>query len=103
MNSDKKHWLAVYLIPYTLVGIFTLGVGLFILPLGGTLGVIVGLSSTEPYFTSSFKLALGLALCVAIFLFIVGYKYRNKLWGKIINAVGFYLWCFAGVVGFGPQ
>lgn len=103
MNKERKQWLAVYLIPYALIGIFTLGAGLFMFPLGGIVGVVVGLSSTEPYFTSSFKIVLSSVLFLAVMLFIVGFRFRERLWGKIINAAGVYLWCVAGLIGFGPQ
>ena len=103
MNKDIKQWLVIYLIPYAVVGILTLGTGLILLPLGGTVGVIIGLSSTEPYFTSSFKMILITVLLLAILLFIVGFKFHEKLWGKILNAVGVYLWCVSGLIGFGPQ
>ena len=103
MNKEQKHWLAVYLTPYVLIGIFTLGAGLFLLPLGGIAGVFVGLTSTAPYFTSSFKLALAAALVFAVTLFIIGYKFRNQFWGKALNAAGVYLWCLSGLIGFGPQ
>lgn len=103
MNKEQKHWLAVYLIPYVLISIFTLGAGLFLLPLGSTLGVFIGLISTAPYFTSFFKLTLVAALVLAIILFIIGYTFRNKLWGKILNAGGVCSWCLSGLIGFGPQ
>lgn len=103
MNKDTNHWLAVYLIPYALIGIFTLGAGLFFLPLGGTLGIYVGLTSTAQFFTSAFKIALAASLVFAIILFFVGYKHRSNLWGKALNAAGVYVWCLSGLVGFGPQ
>ncbi len=103
MNKNLKQWLIVYLAPYALIGIFTFGAGLFLVPLGGTLGVFVGLTSDAPFFTFKFRLTL-MAVCIAsIIIFIIGYKLRSKIWGKILNAAGSYLWCFAGIVGFGPQ
>ncbi|GGX71431.1 hypothetical protein [Saccharospirillum salsuginis] len=103
MSREKVHWLLVYLVPYLTIGALSKGAGFLLLPLGGTAGVYVGFTSTAPYFTSDFKLSLVLFYLIAILLFWAGLKFRGKFWGKAINALGVYLWCAVGIVGFGPQ
>ncbi len=103
MSRDNVHWLLVYLVPYFILGAASMGAGLVLIPLGGTLGIYVGFTSTAPYFTQDFKLSLLSACLLAISLFLVGLRFRHKLWGKIINSSGAFLWCLIGIVGFGPQ
>jgi len=102
MNANIKQWLTVYLVPYILIGIFTSGAGLLIFPIAGIFGVFIPLFTTAPYLTVSFKALFFLVLILSIVLFFIGYKLRTRLWGKIVNASGFYLWCMAGLVGLGP-
>ena len=103
MNKHKKQWLTIYLIPYALLGILTLGGGLIILPLGGTLGVAFGLFYNTDYFSVSFIAIWVLILIVSLVSFIIGYKFRENLWAKILNASSAYLWCFAGLVTLSPH
>lgn len=103
MNAELKHWLFVYLVPYILIGISTLGAGFILLPLGGVVGVYVGIISPNSYLTRESQFLLGIACFMAALMFVIGYRYRKRIWGKIVNAAGVYLWCIAGLVGFGPQ
>ena len=72
------------------------------LPLAAISGLYVGLTSTAPYFTNEFKIFIGAGGLLSLGIFLLGYKYRSNLWGKIINSLGFYFWCIVGLISFGP-
>ena len=100
-SKEILHWFLVYLVPYALIGLLSSGAGLIVLPLGGTFGIIHGLTSSVPYFSVEVRIFLLVACLVSISLFIFGYKKRKKLWGKVINAASVYLWCVIGLLGIG--
>jgi hypothetical protein len=103
MTHQTKQWLLVYLTPYVALGVVTFGSAFFLIPLAGTAGIYSGLFSAAPYFTLEFKLKI-LAGCMASFAaFAYGFRRRDALSGKIVNAIGTYLWCIVGGIGFGPQ
>lgn len=102
-NSNQKlQWLLIIGLPYLIIGVLTLGAGFLLLPFGAIVGVWVGLFATESYFTLSFKLGLCTALFSAIILALVGWRYRQKIGGKLLFSLAIYLWGFTGVFGFGP-
>ena len=104
MKIDAKwQWLAVYLGPAIFVAIPTAGIGPFMLVLGGVVGVLTGLTSEAPYFTLGFKLLLGATCLICVAMFAIGIKFKVNFWGKALSAGGVYLWCIAGLIGFGPQ
>lgn len=100
--SHLSQWLIVMALPF-LIGGMVFGPAVLLLPLGGVLGVGVGLTSTGAHFTSTFKLELLTALLVCILLFTTGYRYRHGFWGKAMASLAIYGWCFVGLIGFGPQ
>lgn len=101
--KQAVQWLIVLLLPYFLLGMFSYGAGFLLLPLGGTLGVFTGITSSSPYVTPIFRISL-IALSLALLaLFFVGFRLRKKLWGKALFSCAIYLWCIAGLVGFGSQ
>jgi len=66
-------------------------------------GPFVGLLSSAPYFTLQFKLMLVALLIVAICSLLCGQKFKEKLWGRILIIVSFWMFFVAGGLGFGPQ
>ena len=102
LSRNQKQWL-ILLAPYLLLGAFSWGWTLLLLPLGGTLGLWVGFTTSNDYFTPPFKAGLALACAISLALVCVGWPQRQRFWGKALCAAGLYLWCTAGVVGFGPQ
>jgi hypothetical protein len=127
MNKNISQWIVVYLLPYSVVAVSTLmnGVGLGGAKLDGaiivlktifipmvaspflaSMGYIIGFTAetkNAPFYTVEFKLALVACFIVSIVMFVVGVKNRNKLWGKALNATGFYLWCIGGLVSLAPS
>jgi hypothetical protein len=103
MTPQTKQWLLIYLAPYLVLSAITLGAGFILIPLAGTLGVYTGLFSTNPYFTTQFKLLILLGCTISLVVFSYGFHRRSTLIGKIVNAAGAYLWCVVGFIGFGPQ
>ena len=103
MNLQTKQWLFVYLTPYVVLSVITLGAGFILIPLAGTLGIYSGLFATEPYFTPQLRLQILLGCIVSFAVFAYGLHRRKTLGGKIANATGAYLWCIVGAIGFGPQ
>ncbi|WP_157719219.1 hypothetical protein [Halopseudomonas salegens] len=101
--SEKWQWGLAYAGPALLIAVPTTGLGLVMLPIGGFMGVFVGFTSDAPYFTTEFRVLLGVACLLAVTLFLTGIKFRTKFWGKVLNSMGVYLWCVSGLVGFGPQ
>ncbi len=106
--SHLKQWLQVLFIPlFVMLAILSLFHGggslglLFLLPLGGTLGVYIGLTSSAPVYANGFKIGFFLVLCVAIASMVIGIRYRKKLWGKCLFSFGFYLWGMAGLMALG--
>ena len=102
LSRNLKQWL-ILLVPYLVMGAFSLGGALLLLPLGGTVGLWVGFTSSNEFFTPQFKAGLALACAISLALVCVGWPQRQHFWGKAFCAAGLYLWCMAGVVGFGPQ
>lgn len=80
-----------------------LGTALLIPLLGMSLGPLVGLMSTAPYFSAAFKLELLFALVAAAGLFGVGLRFRRASWGKLLAIGSVWLWILAGIFGLGPQ
>lgn len=101
--SHTWQWALAYGVPAFLIGVPTMGLGLLMLPLGGTLGVVVGLTSEAPFFTVNFRILLIIECLFSLALFFIGMRYRRYFWGKVLSSVGIYLWCLSGLVGFGPQ
>ncbi len=108
--NHLKQWLQVLFIPLFVMlailsllhGVRALGL-LFLLPLGGTLGVYVGFTSSAPIYANGFKAGFALVLCVAILSMIIGILYRKQLWGKCLFSFGFYLWSMSGLVALGAS
>lgn len=73
------------------------------LVLGAVFGPLVGLASTEPYFTLMFKLGLVAGLFVSAALAMLGWRFREQLWGQVVVVAGIVAWAICGLVGFGPQ
>jgi hypothetical protein len=71
--------------------------------LGMTLGPVVGLTSTEPYFTAIFKAGLAGGLLVAAAMALLGWRHRVRLWGQGVVVLGVVAWAICGLIGFGPQ
>lgn len=67
------------------------------LPIGAIMGIFAGFSDA-PIYTQAFKLKFAAALIVSILLIIFGFPFRNNLKGKILMAIGIYLWCIAGFI-----
>lgn len=127
MNKDITQWLAVYLLPYSVIAISTLanGIGLgsakldgavivlktifvpmFTSPFLAALGYIIGLTADvnkAPFYTYEFKFELIMCMFVSIVAFVLGLKIRTRLWGKALNAAGLYLWCIGGLVSLAPS
>ena len=96
-------WLIVLLLPYVLLGMFSFGTGFLLLPLGGTVGIFTGITSSSPYVTPIFRISL-IALSLALLvLFVVGFRLRKNIWGKVLCSCAIYIWCITGLVGFGSQ
>lgn len=99
--KQAVQWLIVLLLPYVLIGIFSSGSGFLLLPLGGTLGIFTGITSSSPYITPIFRISLIVLSLALLALFFVGFRSRKKLWGKALCSCAIYLWCIAGSAGFG--
>jgi hypothetical protein len=96
--------LVFTLVTHTPQGALTaVGTALLIPLLGLSLGPLVGLMSTAPYFSAAFKLELLVALVAAAGLFGVGLRFRRALWGKLLALGSVWLWILAGLFGLGPQ
>lgn len=100
--NDTKQWLIVVLVPLA-VAIVVLGSGVVLLPLGGTLGILVGLFSSAAFFTVGFKVGLALGLLTCCLSFLIGYRFRNRFLGKTLMSLSVFVWCGIGLFGFGPQ
>lgn len=99
---DALQWLIVAALPLLIGGIF-LGPAILLLPVGGVVGVGVGVISNGTPFTIAFKVGLLSALLGCVLLFVTGCRHRHAFWGKASASLAVYLWCAAGLVGFGPQ
>ena len=125
MRKNIAQWLSIYLFPYFSLFIINALSGTDILfwvrlgdieetlrnifmvmiasPFLALLGYTIGFSSSTPLYTTEFKSALFACLIVSVALFIFGITKRKQLWGKIINAIGFYLWCIGGIISAGAS
>jgi hypothetical protein len=96
-------WATLILVPALALGLTLSWSGLLMLPLGATLGIYVGLSSGEPFFSMGFKTMIAALCAVCALLFIIGMTRRQSLWGKALVVGSVYGWCLVGLMGFGPQ
>lgn len=127
MKKTILQWIAVYLLPYIAIVAITLSQGkglggeilddirtilasifvpMFAPPLLAILGYGIGFSASSAstsFYTIEFKLALMAFIIVSLGLFTFGIKKRDKLWGKIINATGFYVFCMGGLISLAPS
>lgn len=73
------------------------------LPLMLVLGAIFGpwMFFTYPSFSVQEKIYYGLSLFLSACVFGVGWRYRKKLIGRILIALGFLSWAVLGVFGLG--
>ena len=101
--SQRLQWVLVIVMPYAVLGAVTHGAAWLLLPLGGLLGIFSGFTMSNSFFTPGFKVALALACAASVTLVAIGLRLRRRWWGKLLSAGGVYLWCVAGVIGFGPQ
>lgn len=104
MGKHTKQWLLVLVAPYLLLDLVSGGSLLLLLPLGGGLGVFQGVfqSGAYGYGTLTFRLCLAFFCLLCLFAFVVGFKFREHLWGKAMCSISVLLWCLAGLIGFGP-
>jgi F0F1-type ATP synthase membrane subunit a len=125
MSKNIKEWLYSYLGLYVIpLGIefgkniietsqpelirnfVTFFFSIFLSPLLAIFGYFIALSSNSgeaPAYTADFKFSLCVALFVSISCFIFGLLNRHVLWGKLVNAAGFSLWCIGGVIALSPS
>ena len=127
MKKTILEWGLVYLLPYAVItsillfqgkglggdtldsiGAFlsTILIPIIATPLLALMGYFIGFSASPEsasFYTIEFKLALVACFAASISFFIIGIKKREKLWGKIINAAGFYLFCAGGLISIAPS
>ncbi|WP_409526184.1 hypothetical protein [Nitrincola sp. MINF-07-Sa-05] len=96
--TQNKQWMLLYLGSLLVLGIFSAGGLPLILILGGIVGVIFGLFSDMSFENAMYFYA---TIGGAVVSFSVGLIYRIHLWGKVVNLVGFYLWCLGGIAAIG--
>ena len=100
--NDLVQWIVALLLPLVLA-LVAFGYAAFLLPVGGTIGVVQGLVSSAPYSTLAFKAGLVAALALCVLVVMSGFRLRQHVLGKILTSLGIYAWCIVGLVGFGPQ
>lgn len=103
MSKNTWQWLVILGAPYLLIGAASGGHGFLLLPLGGTMGVLNGLMFSNIYASQGFRITFLLGCLLLVLLFLAGWRYRAHWLGKILCALAVYLWCLAGLIGFGPQ
>lgn len=84
----------------------TIFVPMITAPLFAAMGYSVGITADvneAPSYTLELKAALFVCLLLSIVIFIMGFRKRKNLWGKALNALGFYLWRLGGLISLAPS
>jgi hypothetical protein len=76
---------------------------LVFVPLAAICGPIVGFFSNSPIFTLKFKITYGILILVSSGIFLLGIQNKDKIGGKILAVVGFWMIFTIGLLGFGPN
>lgn len=98
-KTSTKIELAVFLTPYLLFGVVTLGAGFIFLPMGATIGVGL-IFSDAPIYQSS-RIDFITFLLISVCLTLLGLTQFKRIWGKLLFMIGVYLWAFIGFIALG--